>query len=100
MTAAAMCLWCKESGKSRLVYTHLAISVVYKEQAACGPSYCATRPAAAFLNYLWYKNLTIIEAVRYTTYCDFYTCGPANQATIMVLVFCQTTLGTLVLIFL
>jgi len=50
--------------------------------------------------FIRHKNVTIIDAVKYTTYCDFYTCGPAKLSTVMALVFCQTTLGTPVLIFL
>ena len=26
-----------------------------------------------------YKNYTIIKAVRYTTYCYFFTCGPRTS---------------------
>lgn len=41
----------------------------------------------------------MIEAVSCTAYCDCYTCRPAKQPTVMTLVFCQTTLGTPILIF-
>ena len=39
--------------------------------------------------FLYNKKYTIIQAVRYTTYCYFDTVRPANQPTKMAAVLCQ-----------
>lgn len=44
-----------------------------------GPTVCAMRPSATFVNYMYCNNYTVIQEVRYTTYCYM---RPANKPSV------------------
>ena len=41
--------------------------------------------------YLWHKSYTVIMAVIYNTYCDFFLVQPSNQLTIKFVALCDKT---------
>ena len=45
----------------------------------CGLAVFIARPPPTFVNYASYKNYTLIQAVLYTTYSCFSTCGPRTN---------------------
>jgi hypothetical protein len=52
--------------------------------ATHSPPGCVTQTMATFVNYVYCKDGTVIQEVRYTTYCGFYICGP-----ILAVALCQ-----------
>jgi hypothetical protein len=56
-----------------------------------GPTGCAVRPAASFVNHMSYKTRTIIQEVRYTTYCYIW---PANKPSLTDMAFCRKNLDS------